>query len=621
MTNNRARVRWTWLVAVVCVLAALLLVFDTGGLRALLFPSARTEAAPSDASLLGAAGPHEATGPTLEGAPRSDKTEGGAQPAGHGPVTVTVADRAGRGIGGVRVELRATGSGETLVVPAASEQVTDEAGRAVFGEDGPYNGSRWITATARGGPVRLDGAAFLIRLQTLADGRIAYVPAKPDADTSTGQALGGGPVLGPDLRVTIARALPLEVDVREAPEGRSVRAHWQATPRLEWAEETADHATIPVDADGGAQVSLSVTAPRGDVAPPRTTWSVWVHPASRRLAAVMPVRAEAEITALCPREILPFHDEDWNLDVSIGGELVPRATAHVGSEGRVRIRGVPHLPGEKVTLGGTIAERWVVSGETVLTDDPLAPLEVEMTAMPLPPAGLGTLSLEPGSFTFTLDNQGLVILTQSLRASLVAPSPPDASTGTLRVRVRLPSGAPAAGALVETDSPNGAGVTAITDLEGRAVLPGVAQGTHAVRVNGAGATTTAPATVEAGHTTEVEVSTAEGGTIEVAVVDSRGHPLPYATLTITQPSGLPWLDLEGELQRIDPYTDELGHRTLRRVESDLVKVKATFGSRSAEATVTVVEGRTSELRLVLRPPEPPPTAAAEPVVEPVAAER
>jgi hypothetical protein len=140
-----------------------------------------------------------------------------------------------------------------------------------------------------------------------------------------------------------------------------------------------------------------------------------------------------------------------------------------------------------------------------------------------------------------------------------------------------------------------------------------------LRVNGAGATATALAEVEAGRTIEVDVRTTDGGTLVVEVVDALGRPLPYATLTVVQQAGLPWIDLDGDAQRIDPYTDVHGKRTLRRVEANLVKVKAAFGSRSAEADVQVGEGETARVRLVLRhaepPPPEPPAAPAEGVAE------
>src|SRR5207253_2135133 len=58
----------------------------------------------------------------------------------------------------------------------------------------------------------------------------------------------------------------------------------------------------------------------------------------------------------------------------------------------------------------------------------------------------------------------------------------------------------------------------------------------------------------------------QGGEVDVVVVDADGRGLPFAIFAVTTPSRLPWLDVDGSVQRVDAFTDSLGRRRMAHVE-------------------------------------------------------
>ena len=109
-----------------------------------------------------------------------------------------------------------------------------------------------------------------------------------------------------------------------------------------------------------------------------------------------------------------------------------------------------------------------------------------------------------------------------------------------------------------------------------------------------------PAEVTKAGFPEVEVREPLGGALDVLVVTEDGRPVPHARLDVDQPSGEPWIDLEGGVQRIDDFTDEAGRRSLRRVEPGAVVVHASWCLKSGMALVKVKDGKKTPVRIVVR---------------------
>jgi hypothetical protein len=616
MTNGRAHARWLGLAAALALLGVGALALGGDGVRDLFRWANRAPPVPDQGTSLEAGAP-ESAGPRLEGARRPQGTVG-ATTVAEGPVNVTVSDRQGRAVVGLRVFLRwfEQQAGDERPIRGI-EATTDARGHAVFAGPVPYDGTREVLATARGGGTSGGFSVMPARGSGLPEG--TYFVQIDGPESGSGHVLAQAEVRTADVALEIGAGLPLDVTIEDAADGRTLAASWKAIPRLEWELETSDEATVPVDAERSVRIAVEAIAPRGTVLESATSWNVHVHPRTQALRAVVPARPEADVVAVFPPDVLPFRDVDLEAVVDVGGRRAAGVSFRLGAEGRLAVRGLPHLSGETVTLGGALAHRFTIAAETHMPDDPGAQAVMHVTCTRTEQVDL--LTLEP-VFRFRTSGVSLPVLGGFQRSVHLRSFGP---TGILRVRVRLPSGAPAAGALVRIQ---GTGQNAIADAEGWATLSDVAPDWITLLVDGAGAAATRVAQVTAGETTEVEIRTSDGGSLEVEVVDARGRALPYAALAVTQPSGLAWMDVDGDVQRIDPYTDVRGKRTLRTVEPGPVKVKATYGSRTAEVEVEAVEDRTARVRIVLPVAGAPPTAplaAAGPnlaeAVEPVAAER
>ena len=108
------------------------------------------------------------------------------------------------------------------------------------------------------------------------------------------------------------------------------------------------------------------------------------------------------------------------------------------------------------------------------------------------------------------------------------------------------------------------------------------------------------AAVVAHETADVDVAEAAGGAVDVLVVDADGDPLPFAQVEVTQPSRVPWVELEDGVQRLDGYVDGRGRRVFRGVEPGHVELSVRFGSRRERAAVEVDEGGVVRVQVTLR---------------------
>lgn len=587
----------------------------------------------------------------------------------HGPVLVRVLDPAGQPVAGLRVlaDRGQDPAPDASGPPRLEVQDTDGLGLARFA-DLPYDGHASVAALARAQegtratevvqsvspPMRLvlrrtssvgpadgadgqppEGVPMLPDVPVL--GRLFQGPgggAGPQPDPrqdGTAHEVASARVESPEVTLTVERLLPFRLDVRLGGDGRSLQGtRWQVTPRLEWAEDAFGSPRVPVRPGREASIGVRVQAPPGVVARRDAWWETWIHPAAERLEAVYPVRPALDLVVVFPGEALPFREEDWQAEITVAGLRLEHPDLAFVGNGRLRARGGSHCVTEKVTLGGTLAGRWSVSGEALIGPDPRATVVVEARLTPLPTPTEARPDEAPDkstplTFTFTLGGTDGEIRIVGGTAEWVAVDPalptagstappPPPPPGALRVRALAPTGAPAVGALVRIGER-----TATTDAEGLARFDGLTPGGVQVAVLGAGATGAAQAQVESGRTRTIDVQPGAGGTLEVELCDADGNAIPIGTVRVDQPSGLPWIDLSGGVQRLDPFTDARGRRTLEGVETGRVRVTGSYGTREVSVEVDLAEGQRLPVRLVLpvdRPAPPPEPGPPEPQPNP-----
>jgi len=110
-----------------------------------------------------------------------------------------------------------------------------------------------------------------------------------------------------------------------------------------------------------------------------------------------------------------------------------------------------------------------------------------------------------------------------------------------------------------------------------------------------------PVTVHPNATTEVSLAEPVGGGVALAVTDEQGVPLPCASVSVTQPSQLEWIDVSDDgVQRLDGHTDQLGRRALSHVEPGTVGISGTWALLRGSVSVEVRNGEWTTARLVLR---------------------
>ncbi|MEZ6006156.1 MAG: hypothetical protein R3F05_00100 [Planctomycetota bacterium] len=117
--------------------------------------------------------------------------------------------------------------------------------------------------------------------------------------------------------------------------------------------------------------------------------------------------------------------------------------------------------------------------------------------------------------------------------------------------------------------------------------------------------TEARAMVAAGTDSHLELHESNGGAIDVRVRGSEGLLMAGADIAVPDEAG--WADVDDEgTQRLDIRTDHRGTRLLQRFPAGTWTLSVVYGSRTAAVAVTVIDGETTTLDVVLPPvPEPP----------------
>jgi hypothetical protein len=283
------------------------------------------------------------------------------------------------------------------------------------------------------------------------------------------------------------------------------------------------------------------------------------------------------------------------------------------SPGVLLVRGLPRLPGAAMVVrcGGFVRGargKEVFEYGSASFDLPTAAgARVDVRLMlgsggEPAPAALGwqpELEWEPGAAKHSMV-RGRMRAAPRLAPGVPAPN---AASGVLRLTVLTSDWARAQRVWVEVGVPGAAWRQYETDSRGVLRISGLPTGPVTARLVEPGLVPThETAIVRPDTTSEVLLAESPGGALRVSVKTEDGRAAAYARLDVRQPSGEPWLDVEGGVQRIDPFVDAGGRRDLRRLEPGRVRVRATWGLLSATADVPVSEGRSRDVLLVVKPP-------------------
>jgi len=502
----------------------------------------------------------ESRGPPISEPPRTD--------SGH--VTVTVVGPDGTGLPSVYVAIvRLPDPSRPALDIEGDVLETDNRGQVVFG-DVPYDGSRVVMAY----------------LEDPRSPESSYRRVLPPA-------AGRKPAVSVRSERVVYRAavgIWLQVHVVDAEDGRAVPHAETSVPgaRMTGFDESSGDPRylVLLNVDDRADVPLHVVAPRGYVAWEPSVRTVAISPYARRLVSIYPVRPEVPVTVSVSE---PGGEPTRSPAIEsavVAGRKLPASADATDAYGRLRIGGVPYLRGEEVSVrakrAGGIASA-LVRGR--IPDDPATGLHFDIVLPPANPYAIGMGGGAGGAFRGRSSSR-------SLQASGSHRHP----KGAVLVSVRRRDGRPAAGARVWLEKRQ-----MRTDASGVARFDRVGPGTYAVTAKQVGLLPlTGEVTVKGEESARLELRETEGGRLAVQVVDEDGKPLSFATLKVTAASGHPWVDLDGDVQRVDPFTDHEGRRVLNRVEPGGVTVSAAWGSRKKQMSVRVAAAEETEIRIVLR---------------------
>lgn len=184
----------------------------------------------------------------------------------------------------------------------------------------------------------------------------------------------------------------------------------------------------------------------------------------------------------------------------------------------------------------------------------------------------------------------------------------DGACGSVDVRCLRPDGLPLEGAVIIRDATRderGRIVTvedvAVTDASGTATFPDVPEGTSTFEQTTNGIPL-APAVVEvgAGCAASVAMRVPRAARLSLTVKRAEGGPAAYADVTVDQPSGSSWVDLEPDgTLHVEPTLGPDGSATLHNLEPGALIVRIAFFGRVLEHQVRLSPGQEADLHLEL----------------------
>jgi hypothetical protein len=161
-------------------------------------------------------------------------------------------------------------------------------------------------------------------------------------------------------------------------------------------------------------------------------------------------------------------------------------------------------------------------------------------------------------------------------------------------------GRPAAGAQVDLLGPNDEVDSGEISATGTVRVGGLVPGRWTVTLRGRGVLGVRKAvTVEAGKESPVNLREPLGASLRVRVLDTAGRGLPFAVLSVRPSVGSGWWDVTKGVQRLDPYVDHGGARTIPRLPPGPTEIVATYGRRKGSATITLIDASVQEVTITL----------------------
>lgn len=498
------------------------------------------------------------------------------------PLTVQVLDPDDRSLPGAVVRVEEIHEGAVVRGGFALERIADGRGTARFDV-----------------PAGVDLQARLV-LQAAADEVTGTMPAplrprrirRNEQDAEAFRTYARAPVArvdGPHLALQLVEGLRLEVTLLDGVQRKRIRGQVAVRPSF---------ATFPVDGSTprslwmalmpGAEAPVVLQArPRGEglSLAQELRWDVSISPAAELLTAEVPVWPEADVYVTWRR--MPDLDDLALLPqptVVCEGAPVVDARFTRGENNTLILRGVPEVPGGLVEVAFDLADEHLRGRVVLLHPSRRIPWEIEMErgepdAASWPPWTVGGPARMPEVLPV---------------GDPLDPYRPGAlkivvDTGKARWRGRSLVG--------------WAGRSLLTRRTGTLTLADVPEGLHEVTVRSSGSPLRLTGVPVAFDEEAVLVARVrEPVTLAVEVVDQGSRRLPFARFDVHQLSRLGWCDLEGETQRIDPFTDEKGERTLRGIEWGPVEVVARRGLQRGRAHAEVPSGTLARLKLALDEP-------------------
>ena len=534
--------------------------------------------------------------------------------------------------------------------PRTWEATTDEDGKAYF-EELPRDGSVFVRRKAGTHVGSSRGSELMLRFA------LVNIVGKNGNSIVTPHMSGSGtPIVGESVSLNLPAGIPARVTAVDAFDGAPADATLMASPGLE--------AKGPLASPVGGSTYFAARPGREHVLHPvRKTSDLYVatnrgsfrtafSPAAKLFEARVPVRRATEVSVTLPPEVDTQHVEKWTLTWNTA-DARGKGEARLDSYSRLLATGVPYTPGAHVSISASLPGQghvWASGrfefGDSVLvlegrfkpvrkskasrrsgsvnvsraekmrdlarqlekTEVAVQRLELDLVkraqARASAEAASGTVRNADGEpirirISGFDPKGGNPIFVQGKDGNWVTTGAgagaKEGNLGTVRVEVTTPGLQRARGALVYVGGRSGK-----TNDRGVALFKKMKAGTYPVRVFGAGAPVTDKVTVVAKRTATVSLSAPEGGRLEVTLEDEHGRALPFSSLTIKQPSGLPYADVnEDGIQRLDLYADELGRRTLHSLEPGQVTVIGRYAGRSVTHKVDITDKKLTSRRIMI----------------------
>jgi len=256
------------------------------------------------------------------------------------------------------------------------------------------------------------------------------------------------------------------------------------------------------------------------------------------------------------------------LGLTVAGRSHSFKAEPADENGVIEVRGLPFLHGERALLTAGKEGRTAKAPPAIIT----APGVLQVVEVTLPESA----ATGGGFFGHRGDRR-------NLRSSGDGARTVPVGTGRIEAFVVRRDGTPA----VETMVVLMGFRRARTDSFGRVVFDKLpAQGFTLVVLEPGFVRVSKNVRLEDGESLQVTLHEPAGRAATIALVDADGAPVPFASLTVSTSTGVPYVVLDGTVQRLSIHTDAYGRCELDGLPSGKVTVTARFGSRTATGVLT-----------------------------------